>query len=419
MENQDVELARFRLKAQGYRKAMSIAPEARSLEIFAIACILRGYCDELGLSRKDLIVVDLMAGTGFLSEQLYQFGFRKLHALEACNEMSQQGSGGHPDRNFNLYPFADIDGVQLLLRRIKPHVVVSIAGFHHLIKYAADGAVDAGGSVELQEQMAKACMEALGDDAMCLIVDIYEDSLGVGVPEQWPYWRKASASRWPSGSAEIPPAVKDSLLNATTFREFSAAVTNQLCSVSGPANPSLAWFREVVDKLSSVGHKDIALSQPLLDKLSAAYRVSFATTPCPWLFANDVVLQKFLTTFWFDESKDVNVLSRINSEAARVNGIQMAPTCVTFGWNLGYLIVEANTGDGRAVARAASHRMAILASVLLALSATNILFKLLSYWSVLYGFMDNAVSAALALLMKEVVAAWQRRLEQSESKRLH
>jgi hypothetical protein len=418
MENQEIELTRFRRKARGYRAALELAPQARILEVLAIACILEGFRRRKELSRSEFTVVDLMAGTGFLSEQLHQLGFRNVHAFEACNDMSQSPPGQHDaGKHFTLHPFASVEGIEPLLKSIRPHAVVALAGFHHLIQYESDRkTVNVDASTALQERVVKTCMEALGTDGMLLIVDIYDDIVERPIPESWPYWCKANTVGSLPNGAVIPQAIKKSLLEANTFHDFSETIERHLCSIPSKSNPSLGWFRSVVDQLSSTGHKDVALNKQLLDDLSAMYRVTFGTTPCPWLFENSAILQKFVVTFWFDAfSHDSQKVQEIVDKAEKVNGLHANTTFASFGWNLGYAILEARSSHVGTVFRAARRRMTILLWILLTLSAINISFKLFTYWSSLYSFLDKIVPAILGILGNEVWTAWKRRSEKENS----
>ena len=418
MENQDVELRRFRQKARGYRAAHELAPAARILEVFAVAGIVEGYRRKKGLSRGEIIVVDLMAGTGFLCDWLYRLGFRRLHALEACNEMSQGPSEKHDDRrHYDLHPIASADGIAPLLKRIQPHVIVCFAGFHHLIEYEPDGkTVNVSSSVDLQRRVARVCMDAVGEDGMLLIVDIYDDALKTTDFAKWPYWQKGKTFTTLLKDSAIPESIKVPLLEASSFQEFSITVEKHLGGVPKKQNPSLSWFRQVVDAQSAAGHKDIALSNQLLDSLALAYRVSFVTTLCPWVFFSRATLQKFLVTFWFDDAnQDVQKISQILAAAERINGLNTNGTYASFGWNLGFAVVEARNGGVLAVSRAARRRMVLLFWALLAFSVINVFLKLLSYWSNLYGFIDGLIPGVLGVILGEGMGEWQRRTERRES----
>ncbi len=54
---------------------------------FTTISILEGYIKSQELNKESLIIVDLMAGDGYLTKFLINSGFKNIHAIEACNEM--------------------------------------------------------------------------------------------------------------------------------------------------------------------------------------------------------------------------------------------------------------------------------------------------------------------------------------------
>lgn len=419
MENQETELKRFKRKAHGYKAVLEVAPMARVIEAVAIGNVLEGFRQKKNLSRSEMVIVDLMAGTGFVSECLHQMGFKKLHAFEACNEMSQDTNSLHVvTRHFALHPFADVNGLANQLKRLRPHVIVCLAGFHHLIEYQTDGAtVDTEASLSLQTRMATACMEALSEDGMLLIVDIYEDDFENAQTQHWPYWHSGKVSRQLLAKSAVPVSVRESLLNAESFQKFRKVAESQLSGGVRKPNPSLHWFHQVVDSLSVVGHKDVALRPKFIERLAQNFLVSVTTTACPWIFPNRAALDNFLLTFWFDETReDEKRVTQILQKAESINGVHVNSSFSSFGWNLGFVAVETRITGVSAVARAAHRRMSLLFLALSVLCVANICFKLFTYWSGFYGFMDIVVSVVLGAILNEVVAEWQRRSEKMETK---
>src|SRR5574341_627655 len=86
------EIEKFRKKAAKYREALDEHPHARLLELYPVLWYLEHHRISLGKQRKNLKIVDLMSGSGFLSENLANFGYSQLHAVEFCEEMFRNAS---------------------------------------------------------------------------------------------------------------------------------------------------------------------------------------------------------------------------------------------------------------------------------------------------------------------------------------
>jgi len=415
MENSEVELARFKKKAHGYRAAHELAPSARALEALAVGGIVAGYCRKKGLTRKDVVIADLMAGTGFLSEQLYLLGFRKLHAFEASNDMSKAlAEQGSSSKHIDLHPFATLNDISTALKTVKPQVIVCMAGFHHLIEYEADQVrVNANKSIALQERVVSDCMSVLGDEGMLLLVDVYENDVQSEVSEQWPYWRPIKALGTFQNGSLIPNMIKKDLLNAKSFRDYATVTKTHLCSVPKKVNPSLDWFRNVVDLKSQAGHKDIAFSRGFLKRMGNKYNLSFATIECPWIFLNRDLLQKYLITFWFEDAEiDGDKVRQIVEAAEKTNGVcANGGGYASFGWNLGYAVIENRVDRTKTSRRAVFRRLKVFLLVLVVLCFGNGCLKYFTYLNGIYEALDKVITALLGAVGNEVIAEWHRYTE--------
>lgn len=328
----EIEMARFKQKAHGYRAAHEVAPSARAIEASAIANVIEGYRLKKHLSKSELVIVDLMAGTGFISKSLHQAGFKNIHAFEACNEMSQDSS--RQDEDFILHPFADIKAIGPLLRQIRPHVIVCLGGFHHLIEFEDDKkTVNAEASIALQEHVIKTCVESVSEDGMFLVVDVYEDGFESMSSTRWPYWSSGKAAQMLLGPSAVPASVKEALLKSDSFQRFATITESQLSGGVRKTNPALHWFRRGVDELSTAGHKDIPMTARLVDRLSKDYKVSVAYAITPWVFPNKATLDNFLLTFWFDDiAQDTAKVAEILKRAEAISGVHINGTFASFGW---------------------------------------------------------------------------------------
>jgi hypothetical protein len=410
----EIEMARFKQKAHGYRTAHQVAPSARAIEASAIVNCIEGYRLKKHLTKSELVIVDLMAGTGFVSKSLRQAGFKNIHALEACNEMSQETGGQHgskQDEDFILHPFADIKAIGPLLRQIGPHVIVCLGGFHHLIEFEADKkTVNAEASITLQEQVIKTCVESVSDDGMFLLVDVYEDGFEKMSTTHWPYWHSGRAAQLLLDPSAVPVSVKNDLLASDSFQKFATITESQLSGGVRKTNPALHWFRRGVDELSTAGHKDIPITARLIDRISKDYKVSVAYAITPWVFSNKATLDNFVLTFWFDDlTQDTAKVAEILKRAEEVSGVHVNGTFASFGWNLSFIAIEAKTSDDQTIHRAAKGRMIALFIALILLGGSNFCLKLFSYWTEIYRALDAGISLVVGWLIGEAMAEWRRK----------
>ena len=115
MKSTDLELLRFTKKASSYRKALSNAPNSRILEIAPIISIIEGYIKSNELEKQNLVIVDLMSGSGYLTNYLKKSGFKKIHAIEACNEMS---ASSNYYNGVQLHPISNIKETNKILKEM-------------------------------------------------------------------------------------------------------------------------------------------------------------------------------------------------------------------------------------------------------------------------------------------------------------
>lgn len=410
MDNREVEMARFKAKAHGYRAAHEIAPMARILEVSAIVNVIEGFRKKHHIPKSELVIVDLMAGTGFLSKSLYRAGYRNLHAFEACNDMSQKTFGRSDSDHYALHPFADIFGITPLLKQVRPHIIICLAGFHHLIEFCQDGSVNEKGSVDIQERVVKVCMDALADDGMLLLADIHEDGFGEFGSSRWPYWEgRTSLGKKLYKASHVPPSVREILVKSDSPQSYSATVESRLAN-GRKENPALVWFRSVIDTLSTAGHKDIPLTKALACRLEEKYKVSTTSFSCPWIFPSRASLDNFLLTFWFDDvPRDSTTIPKVLTEAETINGIYVNGTFASFGWNLGFIAIESKTPTGVTMTRGTRRRLFWLFLCLFLLCGTTIALKTMTYSKAIYEVLDYFIMLLLGAVANEFFSEWRRR----------
>ncbi len=337
MEARHVEIERFSRKAEGYKTAIEAVPEARALECSVIGAILLGHCRKNGLNPVRVKVLDAMAGSGYLARHLHKIGFREIHAAEACAEMLPSPTTRVED-GITLHKVDGTDGLSSLINKLQPSIVVSLAGFHHLIVY--DGRnVDRFQSVLWQYQLIHKWVCCLPRNAIVLIVDIAEtgaaSELNLQPIETW------DASVF-SKLISLPKVLLEATKNTNNISEYNR-VLKQLFP-EAKENPSVSWFREVVNKETKIGHDDIALSHELLILLSLHHSIHWTTFYCPWLFSSMENLKFYLVhKFGFNIGYKIDKQREklLANSASNIVGIKkMDSGNIAMGWNLSALIIE-------------------------------------------------------------------------------
>lgn len=326
------ELDRFKKKATPYRQALEEHPAARLLEIYPILWYLEKHRKSIGKTRKSLRIVDLMSGSGFLSGNLSRLGFKDLHAIEFCEEMHKDATAYHS--KVRLHCLSSFDHLDSALDSIKPDVILSLASFHHLIVYENNN-INKGESTNLQSRVVDICMRSLPDNGILLISDLMEDDVTETPIE--PFKNSMADIAKCINELGLNTSVTEKLKAANSLHGASSLLHREFCVKSG--NNSLRWFRDIVDNKTSVGHKDIALSDEFVQKVSS-YRPIITKYTCPWLFESETSLADFVYKK-FAFILDSNSLTKEEvQELARNNlGVRNNNNTSALGWNLGVILL--------------------------------------------------------------------------------
>ncbi len=306
MEIRHVEVTRFARRAADYKKALQLAPEARALELAAVVNVVLGLCDKNKWRPSDVRVVDLMAGSGVLTRALLQSGFTHVIPIEACCEMRPDDSKDLGYMNGNA--FAEL---RLTLAQLKPDIIVSLAGFHHLLEYNGT-VVDRGASLASQLEMIEACVAGSNPGGYLVIVDISEVANPLSTTI-------SPVDAWSGGGLRevrlLAEEESKTLMKSRSLEDFS----RQIESIFGHVDRDcpVHWFRKVVDAKTKLGHKDFAISEALLRTLALYYSGSVRASSfcCPWLFesgssATQFILHKFGFLVDRDEELDIPALGK-------------------------------------------------------------------------------------------------------------
>lgn len=330
------EIERFSKKAAHYREALQRSPTARVFELYPICQLLHMHAGAISKPISELKILDLMSGSGFLAENLHKVGFRNLHAVEFCGEMCTDASAYA--QKVRLHRLTDFDHLEGYLDSIAPDIIVSLASFHHLLRYDNSGNLDLSASHLLQKKVVDICMRSLPRAGLLVIADLIED----GVTDT-PLPDDPRAMRAAVRDVEIlgmPNSVSRSLQDTGSIRAASSTLARELCTRTG--NVSLDWFREVVDKSTSIGHKDAAISTQLIELLSA-YNPSIAGYYCPWMFDSTEERDRFLHMkfgFMLDDGTPRSITpASVGVEAEKKLGVKTVHGKVFIGWNLGVMAI--------------------------------------------------------------------------------
>ncbi|HHJ18485.1 MAG TPA: class I SAM-dependent methyltransferase [Gammaproteobacteria bacterium] len=329
------ELSRFRKKAASYRKALEQEPAARLLELYPILWYLEKLRELLGKRKRKLRVVDLMSGSGFLSENLFKVGYTDIHSIEFCLEMCQDASAyASQARLHHVTSFEHLEGV---LAEIEPDVIISLASFHHLLAYDADDNMDYDRSISMQTDVVDMCMRALPEHGLLIITDLIDEGVAETAHEPFsaPMKKVANQLRTLGVFEDVAKGFDES----STIHVASSKLHRLLgCSRNG----SLRWFREIVDKKTLVGHKDVAISSGFLSKVSN-YRPIVTKFTCPWIFETKERLVNFVfQKFGFNIENPSNspmTKEEVFSLAEEHLGIREKSGYACLGWNLGVVLL--------------------------------------------------------------------------------
>lgn len=333
------ELDRFQKKAKEYSTALKKSPKARLFELYPVLQLLHMYCNSVSKSKSKLKIVDLMSGTGFLAENLYNVGFSNIVAIEFCDAMSD-GSDMFGNK-IVLKKAKTFEDMAILLNEIKPDVVVSLAAFHHLISYDTLGNVDFEPSCKQQKNIIDICLSALEENGMLIITDLSENEVEENVYPRDVFAMKAALNDLKKLGVQKPLLKK--LVKCLTISDTSKTISSEFLQRNKISkNLSLNWFRNFVDKNAEIGHKDIAISNRLCSSIkNNMYCVS--KFYCPWMFKNEEELQNFVEKkFAFslnstEKKQELNLEEDINS----CLGIRQIneQNVIFLGWNLAVLAV--------------------------------------------------------------------------------
>lgn len=367
------ELERFAKKAADYRRALERSPSARALELYPIVYLLRGHARAMSIPIRKMKILDLMSGSGYLAGQLLRMGFRKIHAVEFCEEMCQNSAvfAG----NVHLHKLSSFAYLQGFIEEIAPDVIVSLASFHHLISYDAAGQASREESIALQKSVIDTCIRALPESGMLVIADLIEGDVQDTL---FPYGGRVMKRVVLKDLALVgaPKAILQMLSGCKSVHGVSSRLSS-LCSATSN-NLSCDWFRNIIDNKTSIGHKDIAMSSELLTYLQP-YSPRVARYFCPWMFSDSSEQAQFLY-HKFGFSLDSELAAHISPEdvsglAERELGILNIHGKRLLGWNLG---VIALWKTDPAVKPRQFRRLTICLLLMILLFGTGILLRLLT-----------------------------------------
>lgn len=400
MENSDaLELNKFIQKAPGYKEALHYAPLARVTEILAIIGVIDGFVRDRGLSRSEVIIAELMAGSGYLTQFLVKAGYKNIHAFEASNHMSNDDY--LRQKNITTHAVEDIYSVKDALKELKPIIIVSLAGFHHMLVYETES-VSVGKSIDKQKQVIDICMKCIDRNGLLVIADIRSNDLDNISDFEPECWSTASFKKL-MGKQFLSQSCVNDLVRSKDLADYSTKLTNLLMpTLQRDSNPTIAWFHDVVDKMTTVGHKDLPITKALIELLKADYTVRHSKINTPWVFSNLSQLRSYITSFWFLEHKNnADVLDDIYSKCDAINGIRTLDIIekVTFGWSLSLSTIQHNDQSPPSLFYP---NIIVLLVVLIVVSIFGIILKSSVYLSGPIDMISNILVFIIGVTAKEV-----------------
>lgn len=337
MERENIEIKRFIDKAEGYIKGLSLAPYARIFEIVAILNVINDFVSKSDIPKSKIRIVELMAGSGYLTKFLSLNGFKHLHVFEISSNMASNIT--NQNHNYHFHPISDLSEIETPLKEINPHIVVSLAGYHHLIEYSSGENIDIAKSVDFQRKVTELSIKYTAKNHLVLIADIFDTELLKEVQIEPVYWNKKALKFIPSNL--ISKKTISELKKTTDLKSYSETLKRNFSNPISPKNSTIKWFRDLVDNYSLPGHKDVALSKNFISTINSNYSVNYSTFYTPWLFKNKTQLNEFIHSFWFSELKPGKSESDINNYLEKNHLIKtMDDGTFTFNWELAIITVQ-------------------------------------------------------------------------------
>jgi len=341
MEGTNIEKERFQKKANGYSKALKLVPYARDFEIIPILNILNDFLNKSDLSKNSVRIVELMAGSGFLTNHLINAGFKNIDVFEVSPDMVNNISINNSKRNnINIHPISDITEIEEHLKQIKPNIIISLAGYHHLIDYNDDKSINIDKSIDYQKRVTDICINSVAIKHLVLIIDIFSDDILKAQPMPV-YWKK-KRYKFLLPSKLIPNKISTSIYNSENIEVYSSILFKNFINPASKNNSAIKWFRNVIDKYTIAGHKDIAINKKFIKELKKDYLVKYSSVYTPWIFKDRKQLNDYIKTFWFlEKSSEKDKLKEIFDLIDVMNLSRTIEEGTTFfNWELTYITVQ-------------------------------------------------------------------------------
>lgn len=280
----NIELSKFEKKADYYLHALINWPNARNHEIDDLIKEIDDFVLINGLDKTEITIVDFMSGNGILSYNLLRNGFSKIYSIECSNKLTEDNYIYNYE-GINLLKCNKIEESFEFLNKIKPTIICSVAGFHHLLVHNDNKSILRPDSILYQKGIISELFNALSGNGVIFIEDLYESNI----------LDKVHLENW-----------------------------------------SLKWFRKIVDKYVSIGHDDCALCQELITSLDFIENIEFKELFCPWEFEIKTDLYKYVY-YKFGFALDMSFDVFEDSYKSLLDYLIIKEANYLFPWNLGVL----------------------------------------------------------------------------------
>lgn len=335
----------FDAKATRWQSALRSAPNARNFEVLPLLIGLRALCER---RPEELVLADLLCGSGFLTSKLSGI-FKHSYGIDISQRMLEfYPVGPHTSR----IKASIADQPNILSDLVKPDVMVSLAGLHHI--YETDGTViNEDESLALQRSVVLSWARSLQPGGVLVLADITDpevDSPLYAGPRAEDRVSGTLARRYGDllspFSGHFDAEFFDRLVNCGSLKDYSSWLRLKVNLKN--VNPG-TWFRNIVNQYGLFGHEDYFLKPDLICKSLKAegFSVSFREIPAPWIFDSKAAfLYFFYEKFAFgprinEFSEIPESISNIICESAeQYLGLCSLPNGgLMVGWRLGYYFV--------------------------------------------------------------------------------
>lgn len=340
MEKKNIEVINFSKRSNSYKNAHTISKKSRLFETVSILSIIEGYLKTIDKRKEDIVLVDLISGSGYFTNLLVKCGFKNIHCLEACDQLIYDNVY-YTSENISMHEIDDVRYCGKLLKSINPDIIIAVASFHHLLIRNYQNQIDNELSIKFQADTLDLCMNSLKVGGIIIVEDLIADDVFQKEYKKIKYFDSLPLLNL-LDKEKFQPNIYNEIINSNSFSKFADVLKNNLYN-GNSLNPSKEWLETVVNKFSPFGHEHCVLTDDLIRISFTKYgEISFETYYPSWTFNDRNDLLNFILNlfgFIYPHKRKVSD-QELLEYAQRINGINPKGDLVFFGWSLGILMIE-------------------------------------------------------------------------------